>query len=77
MKKKKLDDGTVISNDEDSCDSSVGVSIDNGDVLKEEEPILLQTGDISPADIVQSNDSVEDTLKKLENVCLFCYSLII
>lgn len=70
-KKKKLDDGTInISNDEDSCDSSVGVSLDNSDLLdsKDEEPILIQTGDISQADIVQSNDSIEDMFKKLENV---------
>lgn len=59
-----------ISNDEDSCDSSVGVSLDNSDLLdsKDEEPILIQTGDISQADIVQSNDSIEDMFKKLENV---------
>lgn len=72
-KKKKLDDGTInISNDEDSCDSSVGVSLDNSDLLdsKDEEPILIQTGDISQADIVQSNDSIEDMFKKLENVRL-------
>lgn len=69
-KKKKLEDGTAISNDEDSCDSSVGVSLDNSDLMdiKDEEPILIQTGDISQADIVQSNDSIEDMFKKLENV---------
>lgn len=73
LKKKKLDDGCLtISNDEDSCDSSVGVSLDNNDLLdsKDEEPILIQTGDISQADIVQSNDSIEDMFKKLENVRL-------
>lgn len=73
LKKKKLDDGCItISNDEDSCDSSVGVSLDNSDLLdsKDEEPILIQTGDISQADIVQSNDSIEDMFKKLENVRL-------
>lgn len=67
-KKKKIEDGLALSNDEDSCDSSVGISMDNGDVDKDEEPILLQTGDISQADIVQSNDSIEDMFKKLENV---------
>ncbi|VVC34261.1 SAND domain-like,Zinc finger, MYND-type,SAND domain [Cinara cedri] len=68
-KKKKLDDGTAISNDEESCDSSAGVSLDNCDMdLKDEEPILIQTGDISQADIVQSNDSIEDMFKKLENM---------
>lgn len=72
-KKKKLDDGAAISNDEDSCDSSVGISLDNGDIDKEEEPILIQTGDISHADIVQSNDSIEDMFKKLENVSYICY----
>jgi hypothetical protein len=56
-----------MSNDEDSCDSSVGISMDNGDI-KDEEPLLIQTGDISQADIVQSNDSIEDMFKKLENV---------
>lgn len=71
-KKKKLDDGTAISNDEESCDSSAGVSLDNCDIdAKEEEPILIQTGDISQADIVQSNDSIEDMFKKLENVSFF------
>lgn len=39
--------------------------------IKDEEPILIQTGDISQADIVQSNDSIEDMFKKLENVSLF------
>ncbi|KAL5242536.1 hypothetical protein ACI65C_009946 [Semiaphis heraclei] len=67
-KKKKIEDGTA-SNDEDSCDSSVGISLDNGDIdIKEEEPILIQTGDISQAEIVQSNDSIEDMFKKLENM---------
>lgn len=43
--------------------------MDNGDIeCKEEEPILIQTGDISQTDIVQSNDSIEDMFKKLENV---------
>jgi len=67
-KKKKLDDGTIISNDEDSCDSSVGISMDNGEMDKDEEPLLIQTGDMSQADVVQSNDSIEDMFKKLENV---------
>ncbi|XP_025424625.1 deformed epidermal autoregulatory factor 1 [Sipha flava] len=66
-KKTKLEDGTTMSNDEDSCDSSVGISMDNGDI-KDEEPLLIQTGDISQADIVQSNDSIEDMFKKLENM---------
>lgn len=68
-KKKKIDDGTAISNDEDSCDSSLGISLDNGEIdIKDEEPILIQTGDISQAEIVQSNDSIEDMFKKLENM---------
>ncbi|XP_060849349.1 deformed epidermal autoregulatory factor 1 homolog [Rhopalosiphum padi] len=68
-KKKKIEDGAAISNDEDSCDSSVGISLDNGDMdIKDEEPILIQTGDISQAEIVQSNDSIEDMFKKLENM---------
>lgn len=71
-KKKKIEDGIAISNDDDSCDSSVGVSMDNGEIeIKDEEPILIQTGDISQTDIVQSNDSIEDMFKKLENVSLF------
>uniref|UniRef100_A0A2S2NZV3 Deformed epidermal autoregulatory factor 1 n=1 Tax=Schizaphis graminum TaxID=13262 RepID=A0A2S2NZV3_SCHGA len=71
-KKKKIEDGAAISNDEDSCDSSVGISLDNGDMdIKDEEPILIQTGDISQAEIVQSNDSIEDMFKKLENVSFF------
>jgi len=39
--------------------------------IKDEEPILIQTGDISQAEIVQSNDSIEDMFKKLENVSFF------
>lgn len=42
--------------------------MDNGDADKDEEPILIQTGDISQADILESNDSIEDMFKKLENV---------
>jgi len=50
----------------------VGISLDNVDIdIKDEEPILLQTGDISQAEIVQSNDSIEDMFKKLENVSFF------
>lgn len=46
--------------------------MDNGDIdIKDEEPILIQTGDISQAEIVQSNDSIEDMFKKLENVSFF------
>lgn len=33
--------------------------------------MLLQTGDISQAEIVQPNDSTEDMFKKLENVSFF------
>lgn len=35
---------------------------------KEDDTLLIQTGDISQNDIVQSNDSIEDMFKKLENV---------
>lgn len=46
--------------------------MDNGEIeCKDEEPILIQTGDISQTDIVQSNDSIEDMFKKLENVSFF------
>ncbi|XP_001947246.1 deformed epidermal autoregulatory factor 1 homolog [Acyrthosiphon pisum] len=68
-KKKKIEDCITLSNDEDSCDSSIGISLDNVDInIKDEKSILLQTGDISQAEIVQSNDSIEDMFKKLENV---------
>lgn len=47
--------------------------MDSGDIVKEEEPILLQTGDISQADIVESNDSIEDMFKKLDNVSFYLF----
>ncbi|CAI6373960.1 unnamed protein product [Macrosiphum euphorbiae] len=68
-KKKKIEDGITLSNDEDSCESRIGVSLDNVDFdINDDESILLQTGDISQAEIVQSNDSIEDMFKKLENM---------
>lgn len=42
--------------------------MDNGDMVKDEEPLIMHTSDISQADIVQTNDSIEDMFKKLENV---------
>ncbi|XP_050443414.1 deformed epidermal autoregulatory factor 1 homolog [Adelges cooleyi] len=69
-KKKKLDDGTCLSNDEDSCDSSPGVSLDNGDIGKEDDhsSMLIHAADVPQMDIVQPNDSFEDIFKKLENM---------
>lgn len=48
--------------------------MDNGEMVKDEEPLIMHTSDISQADIVQTNDSIEDMFKKLENVSFRCYS---
>jgi len=58
--------------DENSCDSSIPISLNNVDIdIKDEESILQQTGDVSQAGIVRSNDSIENMFKKLENVSFF------
>lgn len=76
-KKKKLDDGTVLSTNEDSCDSSIGISMDNGDLIIKDESLLIQSGNFSQADIVQSNDSLEDAFTKLDNVRFCCFILLL
>eukprot|EP00102_Acyrthosiphon_pisum_P025590 XP_016662800.1 PREDICTED: deformed epidermal autoregulatory factor 1-like isoform X2 [Acyrthosiphon pisum] len=64
-KKKKIDDGIT---DEDSRYSSIGISLDNVDIDIKNEESILETSDISQAEIVQSNDSIENMFKKLENM---------